>query len=308
MKVVLLVISVLAFGIVRAQQLPQYTQWSWHQFALNPAHAGIKKCVDIHSLYRMQWLGVPGAPRSGFMTVSVPLNSKRKQYLSARHGMGFRFESDRIGQFAAQRFNLAYAGHFNFNKTSRLSLGIYGGVIQMGYNPTEVHTHQPDPEVLNEGSFFGADASFGAWFNATDYYIGLILQNLFPTPWSPIGENARNRFHTTINGGYRLGINDRLTFLPNLIVRIPPSGPASADLQLGLDYNNFITVGLGYRNVDAVMAYFQIKFNEQFGIGYSFDYTLSELQLPSKNTHEFSLRFTTCKPDRSSTSACPLFE
>ena len=72
--------------------------------------------------------------------------------------------------------------------------------------------------------------------------------------------------------------------------------------------DSFITVGLGYRNVDAVMAYFQIKFNEQFGIGYSFDYTLSELQLPSKNTHEFSLRFTTCKPDRSSTSACPLFE
>ncbi len=291
-----------------AQQLPQYSQWSWHQFALNPAHAGIKKCIDIHSLYRMQWVGFEGAPRSGFFTVSVPLNSKRRAYLSGRHGMGFRFETDRIGNFHLQRFNLAYAGHFNFDKTNRLSLGIYGGVVQMGYDPLGIHTAEPDPIVQNEGSFFGADASFGAWYNATNFYAGLILQNLFPTPWSPIGENARFRLHMSLNGGYRMPLNDRVTFLPNMIIRIPPKGPASVDIQTHLDYNNFLNFGLGYRNTDAFMAFFQIKFNEQFAIGYSFDYTLSDIQIAAQNTHEFSLRFTTCKPDRTSNSACPLFE
>ena len=108
-------LSCFTFG----QQIPQYTQWSAHQFALNPAHAGIKPCIDIHSLYRMQWVGFDGAPKSGFFTASFPLHSKRKQYLSARHGTGIRFESDRIGQFNVNRFNFAYAGHFNFSKENR---------------------------------------------------------------------------------------------------------------------------------------------------------------------------------------------
>jgi type IX secretion system PorP/SprF family membrane protein len=93
------VLSILGSKFSFAQQTPQYTQWSMHQFALNPAHAGIKSCIDIHTLYRAQWLGFDGAPRSGFLTLSTPLKSKRNKYLSARQGLGLRFETDQIGQY-----------------------------------------------------------------------------------------------------------------------------------------------------------------------------------------------------------------
>ena len=62
--------------------------------ALNPAHAGIKTCIDIHSLYRIQWVGFQGAPKSGFLTLSAPIKTKRKNYLSARQGLGLKFETD----------------------------------------------------------------------------------------------------------------------------------------------------------------------------------------------------------------------
>ncbi len=42
MKKSLLVFVLLICFISKAQQIPQYSQWFWHQFALNPAHAGIK--------------------------------------------------------------------------------------------------------------------------------------------------------------------------------------------------------------------------------------------------------------------------
>ena len=47
---------------------------------------------------------------------------------------------------------------------------------------------------------------------------------------------------------------------------------------------------------------------EQFAVSYSYDYTLTALQSVVKNTHELSFRFSTCKPRRTGTSNCPLFD
>lgn len=290
------------------QQLPQFTQWSAHQFALNPAHAGIKPCIDIHTLYRVQWLGFEGAPRSGFLTLSAPIKTKRKQYLSARQGIGLRFETDQIGQFNTNRINLAYAGHFNFSRDTRLSLGIYGGIIQMGYDPSKTVTIQPDPSVSQEASFITPDASFGAWWNGENYYIGLVVQNLIPNKWVDLGVDSKYRFHAALNAGYRLKINDRFTFIPAVLVKIPPRGPLAMDLQAMIDFNNKLNFGLGYRNTDAILAYAGVKINHRFSIQYSFDLTLSALRNGSSNTHELSVSFSACRPENTSTSRCPLFE
>jgi len=305
----ILLLSCLLFALTsRSQQLPQYSQWSMHQFAENPAHAGIKKCVDIHTLYRLQWVGFEGAPNSGFLSVSIPLAAKRKQYLSARHGTGFKFETDQIGQFNVNRLNAAYAAHFNFDKYKRLSLGIYGGIMQLGYDPSGLQGNEPDPAAMNEGSIVTPDASFGAWFNAERYYFGLTLKNLIPSKWNNVGLNSRNRFHASLNAGYQLSVNESISLTPAGIIRIPPKGPLSLDLNLMLDIKNTIGLGIGYRNTDALIALVNIKIQEQFSIAYSFDYNLSKIQLGAKNTHEISLRFTTCKPRKTTTSSCPLFE
>lgn len=291
-----------------AQQTSQYSQWSYHQFSFNPAHAGIKPCIDLHTLYRMQWVGFEGAPRSGFLTASVPLYNKRKKYLGARHGTGFRFENDRIGAFAFNRINFAYAGHFNFSESNRLSLGLYAGMVQMGYDPSYATTSEADPTVMNETNFARPDASFGAWYNSTNYYFGLSLQNLIPFKWESVGISSMTGIHTLLNAGYRYQLNEQLSLLPLLFIKIPPRGPMAADLNLQLDYKGFLNIGIGYRNTDALIAMASIRLFDQLSIAYSFDYTLSEIQSVSRNTHEVSLRLTTCKTPRQSSSACPLFE
>lgn len=304
----LLYISFLFVLSARAQQLPQYTQWAFHQFANNPAHAGIKKCVDIHTLYRTQWVGFEGAPKSGFLSVSIPLNSKRKTFLSARHGTGFKFETDQIGQFSTNRINFAYAGHFNFDKYNRLSLGLYGGVAQTSYDGSIATTANPDPTISNQVSFAAPDASFGAWYNSEKYFVGFVLDNLIPWRWPEIGNDSRNRMHAMINAGYQFGLSEKVSLMPLIMMRYTPRGPISADLNLHMDYNNFIGFGLGYRNTDALMTFVSLKIREQFSVVYSFDYTLSDIQIGAKNTHEISLRFTTCKPERNRSISCPLFE
>lgn len=299
----------LLFGVssLWAQQIPQYSQWASHQFAINPAHAGIKKCIDLQTLYRAQWIGLDGAPQSGFVTASLPLSSKRRRYLSARHGMGVKFENDRIGQIGTNRFNLAYAGHFNFSKDTRLSLGVYAGVVQFGFDHATATTVDPDPAVMHEASFVRPDAHFGAWWNGENYYVGLMLNQLIPASWE-LGNASRYRFHTKLNAGYRFVFNEKTALVPAAMMRIPFAGPVSLDLNLNLDLNNKFNVGLGFRGGDALIFMAGFKIREQFSVQYSFDYTVSDLQRVSNNTHEISIGFLTCKPERRGTSNCPLFE
>ena len=307
MKALLLLTFLSLTFIVSSQQIPQYSQWYMNQFEGNPAHAGIKRCVDAHVLFRNQWTGFEGAPKSGFLTMSIPLYTQRKKYMAARHGTGFKFERDQIGQFSVSRLNIAYAAHFNFSEHRRLSLGIYGGVVQMGFNPTTIHSSEPDPAVYNEAALVAPDASFGAWFNDENYFIGFAAQNLIPLNWEGLGLDTKTRPHFSLTAGYRLSWTEKMSLIPALKVRVPSRGKVSADLNIHWDYDNKIGLGVGYRNTDAVLFFISIKIASQFALVYSFDYTLSDIQKGAKNTHEISLRFSTCKIKKSSTSSCPLF-
>lgn len=304
---IVFIISLFFITNAVAQQMPQYTQWMSHQFALNPAHAGIKKCIDLQTLYRAQWIGLDGAPRGGFVTASIPLNSKRRKYLSARQGMGVKFENDRIGQIGMNRFNMAYAGHFNFSKNTRLSLGVYAGILQFGFDPSTATTISADPAVLKDASVVSPDASFGAWWNGLNYYFGFTLNQLIPSRW-PMGNTAKQRIHTMFNAGYRFNVSDNLTLIPGAIVKIPFTGPMVFDINLNLDIQNKVNIGLGFRRQDALIAMVGLKIKEQFTIQYSYDYTISSLRNVSSNTHEISIGFITCKPDRRGSANCPLFE
>lgn len=290
-----------------AQQLPQYSQWSTHQMALNPAHSGIKPCMEFHTLYRAQWVGFSGNPRSGFLTVSAPIPNRRKKLLSSRHGWGVKLETDRLGHFSSHRMNFAYAGHFNFTKDVRLSLGLYFGVIQLGFDPTDAVMLEPDPSVNRELSLVAPDASFGAWWNGKNYYLGAVLQQLIRNDWDDLGIDSRFRTHATFNAGFLQPLSEFVTMLPGLIVRIPPGGRVSFDVQAMFDYRNKINLGLGYRNSDAVILQVGFKVNPRFSVHYSFDATTSELRNFSSNTHEFSIVFNNCFSESKNNLKCALF-
>lgn len=102
-------------------------------------------------------------------------------------------------------------------------------------------------------------------------------------------------------------LNDKVTFLPAALIKLPPRGPIAVDIQGILDFSNKFNGGLGYRNGDAVIIFAGFKINQRFNVNYSFDLTLSDIRIGSSNTHELSISFTTCKPENNSTYSCPLF-
>lgn len=292
---------------VKAQQIPQYTQWFHNQLAINPAHAGIKSCVDVKTQFRAQYVGLEGAPNSGNFTFSIPLYAKREKFYSARHGLGMKFERDQLGAFTGNKFQVNYAAHFNFTQESRLSVGIGAGIEQWGFNKAKATTLEVDPLVLQSSSFIAPDVSVGAWWNGKNYFVGFAFHEVLRSKWQDISSASRFKFHYILNGGYRWLVKEGWSLMPYAILRIPPNAKISADLSLMVDYNNQFSIGAGYRNTDAFLFFIQAKFKEQFAIGYSFDYVVSPIGRNEFFTHEISLTLSGCKSMKVSKTGCSMF-
>ena len=58
---------------LNAQQDPQYSMYMFNGLYLNPAYAGSHEVISISAIYRHQWAGFEGAPRSASIGVHTPL-------------------------------------------------------------------------------------------------------------------------------------------------------------------------------------------------------------------------------------------
>lgn len=308
MKQVLIVFFGLFCLFAHAQQIPHMSQWANHQFAINPAHAGIKTCLETQGTLRGQWINLKGAPVSGWLTLSAPLNAKREEFLSARHGLGGTVVYDQLGGFSAISLMMTYAGHFNFTQDNRLSLGLSVGATQLAFDIEKAKPLDPDPVINGSAVELQPNANFGAWYNSKNYYIGLSLYQLIPQNWKKIGFNAGSSMHGMINGGFRMPVSDKWTLLPASYIGYAPRARLDIQLQVLADYRNRFTTGLGFRTGDALIAFLGYRFEERWRVLYSYDFIISPLRTNGVQSHELTVAFSPCKAVRADRQLCPLFE
>lgn len=308
MKQLVIIFSVFGWLSVSGQQLPHLSQWSNHQFAINPAHAGIKTCLEVQSTLRGQWIGFEGAPVTGWLTVSAPLKAKRNHYLSARHGLGGMVNYDQLGAFKQITVMMAYAGHFNFSRDERLSLGIAAGATQLAFDIDKAKPLFADPRINGSAVELQPTATFGAWWNGANYFAGMSFYQLIPQNWKNIGFDAGSSIHGTINGGFRQALSPEWTVLPSVNIGFAKAAPVDLQLQALFDCKGRFTTGLGFRNTDALIGFLGFRFEERWRILYSYDFILSAMRPGTFHTHELTIGFSPCKAISADQQLCPLFE
>lgn len=305
---------ILFFGFVSffasSQQIPQYSQTVFNQFSLNPATAGIKRCIDATVAYRMQWIGISGAPNSGYLSFSSGIKTKNKKYLGVKHGIGGMIERDDIGLFAKTSFNVAYSFQYNFTRELKLALGLSMGAHIFDFRGNNAVTIAPDPSLSGRSNkFYGPGAAFGFWMNGRSFYVGATIQNMIPLKWKGAGFDSKTQTHFTLNGGYNARFaEDQMSIVPSVLFRIPPKGPMSAEINVLYNYKSLFSIGLLYRTVDAIGAMFKVRFLNFMAVSYSFDFVTSKLGPNTAYSHEIGISFSTCKSKSDDPSACPTFE
>lgn len=306
-KIIGTIILFFLVGMVWSQQQPHYTQWYWNQYALNPAHAGIRECIEMKTQYRFQYTGIEGMPHHGNFSVTMPIMPKRTEFFTPRHGVGLRLETEKIGVFLVNRLNASYAAHVNFTQDNRLSVGLDVGIKQLGVDIGRVTTEEFDPTVHQYVSNWMPDANLGFWWNSKNYYVGLVFRDLITLKWRNIGLQSKFQPHVYLNGGYRFAGKNGFSFFPSALVKMPIKGKVSADLVLLFDHNNAFSYSLGYRANDAVLVAFNFKIKEMVAIGYSFDYNFKPLGGFPNSSHEVSVAFSGCRSYKKTRTGCDLF-
>ena len=297
---VLFGLLVLGFSESNAQD-PQYTQFYANQPLLNPAFTGSALGPRVSMNYRAQWVSIPGSFRQTAISYDQPIGR-------TPHGIGGTITSDRAGEGNLSKIsvNLNYSFNIQFGRRGheqniRLGLGGGGEQVSIEFNKLRFGD-QIDPregfinatmETPPQGSF-RPDVHFGAvyynryaWFGFSAHHLPEPTQSLLGAPRS--ANNTLPRRYT-VTGGVRLPLG-------------PPNDPESFSISPSLIFmnqRNFNQLNIGtYVNLDPMifgiwwrtnynnfngdfissdMVAGLIGFKEGiFSIGYSYDYTISQL-------------------------------
>ena len=137
MKKFIYLIFILVSLKLNSQQQAQYTHYIFNHFAINPAVAGSKDCLDATFGYRNQWVGFEGAPKTAFGSIHATIG-QNKFGSPKKHAIGALIETDRYGPFSRAKLKLAYAYHFPLNRKVFMSAGLFVGVEQLSFRSGEV--------------------------------------------------------------------------------------------------------------------------------------------------------------------------
>jgi type IX secretion system PorP/SprF family membrane protein len=133
----------------------------------------------------------------------------------------------------------------------------------------------------------------GAYLYSDKWYAGLSVPNFLRNDYyDDIQESViSDQLHYYFIGGYVFDLSDSVKFKPSVLVKAVKGSPLSTDVSANFLLKEKLTLGASYRWDDSVSALAGFQISEGFFLGYSFDYTVTELNKYNDGTHEIILRY-----------------
>lgn len=289
MKKISCLLILLFVGMLEAsaQQQSQYTQYMYNTMTINPGYTGTRAIPSIFGLYRTQWVGLDGAPKTANFSIESPITENGQ-------GLGLSVISDQIGFTKETTVTASYAYPIQLSADLHLSLGVSasGNFAQIDYTKATIKDVN-DPYltgVLTKNSpNFGA----GAYFHSSKWYAGLSVPMILETKfYDDVKVSvASQKMHFYAMGGYVFDLNDNLKFKPAAMVKMVSGAPLAVDLSANFLFNEKLTLGAAYRWDAAVSAMAGFQVTPGMNIGYAYDYDTQKIGNYNSGSHEIFLRF-----------------
>lgn len=301
-----------------AQQRPQYTQYIFNNYLINPAITGIENYTDIKAGYRNQWTGLDGAPVTMYFTAHTPIGNKFIQgdamsqpangedpmsrsyvqdYQAAapHHGIGLTVVSDRAGPITQSNYDITYAYHLGITNNLNLAVGVAAGLASIGLNTSQITLENAlDPAIANGNTNqLKPDLGLGIWAYSATYFFGISAQQVLPQTLHFSSNSTYNQSKTVphyfITGGVKLFLAEDITLLPSVMFKYVNPVPSTFDVNLKMAFQDKFWIGGSYRRNDAIAAMAGINVGSFLNFGYAYDFTTSNLNTVSNGTHEIIL-------------------
>jgi type IX secretion system PorP/SprF family membrane protein len=306
-KLTFILLCLLTVSLASGQQLPIYSQYLFNKFMINPAVAGSDGYTSFNMTAREQWVGYTGAPRTFSFSGQARIlkrsyilkESKIKNELfrpasSGRVGLGGYVFSDRNGLIQRTGFQATYAYHLRLKDNTQFSMGLALTGYHFKIDETQIDFEDPNEPWLNDElrrGMFVPDMAFGAYLLNQRYSAGFSVEQLFEGAAKIADatfDNYQMERHYYLFGTYSFESGTKTELQPSILLVMSEQLKPIADIGFTYIYDQNLWAGLSYRTAGAIIGNIGFKY-EKFFFGYSFDFTLQEIQKVTYGTHEITL-------------------
>lgn len=276
---------------VSSQQDPHFTKYMYRNQSLyNPSATG--RMGDFHSglTYRIQWLGIDGAP-------STLAGNFEKSLDKGNAGIGFNFFYDKIGFDQNLALQINYAYRIKLSNESVLSFGIKGGANLIYSDFSNAVTPEFTDPLHSRNNIWIPRMGIGLMYHNSRFFIAASVPSLLAyIPEKSFQLNNDGGFlshHFYGSMGYVIDLKKDIWQLkPFIFAKYHHTAPFQLDLGLQLWYKNVFSIGSSYRTGDAIAAMLEIPVWEGINLSYAYDYTNSLFREIGSGAHEIVIEYT----------------
>lgn len=282
----LILILILGFQDLSAQQDPQYTQYMYNMNVVNPAYAGSKESLSLTALYRKQWSGLDGAPETITFSAHSPVGE--------RVGLGLSAIKDELGPIRETNVYIDFSYTLRLGDQARLALGLKAGATFHDVGLSGLELQDPnDPFFSQDINNIYPNIGAGAFFYTDNFYLGVSVPNFLNSVHLDenalkYGSETQHFFATT---GYVFNISDSFKLKPSVMVKSAFEAPLSFDANLNALFFDRFELGVSYRLDDSFSGLVGFQVTENIRIGYAYDHVVSDLNVVAPASHEVILSF-----------------
>jgi type IX secretion system PorP/SprF family membrane protein len=298
MKRISILLFVICFGgLLKAQQLPQITQYMNNNYVINPAVAGMYDYYQVNTTIRNQWAGINDAPR----TSVISIYGRHSEHV----GLGGTVYNDVTGPTSRIGGSASYTYAFQLTQKVKLSLALQGGFTQFKIIKNNIPVVDQDDPLMLGGDVVRTlpDATFGFNVSGNKWYIGAAIPQLlsselklmdpkFARIYDTTSQNGKLASHIYVLGSYTYDINPAISIEPSFFLKSVAGAKTQIDFGVKSEYKEMIWVGMNYEmnnDLSSIAALLGYKINDRFNIGYSYGMPSSATSSYHSGSHEFVL-------------------
>jgi len=273
-----------------AQQDAQYTQYMYNTVSVNPGYAGSRGQLSVAALYRAQWVGLEGAPKTQTFNFHTPVGYRGV-------GLGLSIVNDQIGPTSETYFDMDFSYTIQLAAEKRLSFGLKGSVHLLDIRFSELNQDYtnpggPDPTLQQDiQNKLSPNIGAGIYYHTDKYYLGLSAPRFLET--SHFDESSLSTAAEQINlyliTGYVFQMNPLWKFKPTILAKVVQGAPLQLDGSVNFMYNDKFIMGAAYRWDAAVSAMAGFQLSPEFLIGLAYDREITELGTARFNDGSFEV-------------------
>jgi type IX secretion system PorP/SprF family membrane protein len=263
--------------------------------SVNPAYAGSTSSLEAVLIHRSQWIGISGAPQTQSFTIHSPIANDKM-------GIGFSVYNDKLGPSDELRAEGNFSYTIAFANEKKLAFGLKFGAKMFNVDWTKGRYYDPMDALLNTNINNEVKPSVGTglYYYSDKWYVGAAIPNFIRgNYYDDVQESVLvDRLHYYLIGGYVFDFSDNIKFKPSFLFKAVSGAPVYYNVSANFLFSEKVTVGAAYQKDDSVSLLTGFQINTNFYIGYSYDYTTTDLNKYNDGSHEFILRYSFQKKSR----------